>query len=685
MSGGQYVLGVAALAVTAGSLVATAWLVRRTILPAWSGAPARLAEAVIGIAALVVVSELLGSVGLFTRWWLVAACAATALATFALLRRRVATRAGTADADGAVLAAPPPGVLPSAAGALAVALSLIPWKDGTVNALRHGMGNYDTVWYHMPFAARFAQDASVTGLQYVADGPVAFFPANSELIHAVGIVLIGRDLLSPVLNLGWLALALLAGWCIGRPRGIGPATMAATALVVSVNVMVFSQAGSAKNDTAALALLLAAVAFVVSAPRLRQAQVLAGLAAGLAVGTRLNLWAPVLALAVVAIVEAGRGHRRAAAGWWIAGGAVGAGFWYARNLIAAGNPLPFFGLKLDGLLNLRSSGRLATGSESVAHYLTDPAFIKAHLLPQVPTAFGGRWWLVLGLAAAGIVLALASGAAKVRHLAFVAVAAAVAYLFTPATASGPNASLFGYDTRYAVPAIAVGVIVLVLGLSRLGAGPLALALAMLLAVIVVVPLHAGAAVVVAVVVVAAAIGVAVHRPRAVPRRALGIGFVVLALAVVVVGWREQRTYFHDRYRDARLSDPVEPISAALAGVGHARIAVTGFYETYPLYGAASTNRVDYPSSRSGARFTLPQDCPAWLLALSRGHYDYVVTGRQGGGGEPPAAAWSRRYPGARELLASPPGFVRDGTPWRWELFRLPRAAGVNAEAACRGS
>ena len=94
MSGGQYALGIALLGVTVGSLVATALLVRRMILPAWSGAPARLAEAVIGIAALIVVSELLGAVGVFKRWWLAVACAVIAIGTVAVLRRRVAARGG---------------------------------------------------------------------------------------------------------------------------------------------------------------------------------------------------------------------------------------------------------------------------------------------------------------------------------------------------------------------------------------------------------------------------------------------------------------------------------------------------------------------------------------------------------------------------------------------------------------
>ena len=690
MSSGQYMLGIALLGVTVGSLVATARVVRRMILPAWSGAPARLAEAVIGIAALVVVSELLGAVGVFTRWWLAGACAVIAIGTLAVLRTRVPARGGSVAAAGADLAAPSAGVLPVAAAAVAVALTLVPWKDGTLAALHHGMSEYDTLAYHMPFAARFAQDASVTGIQYVWNDPVSFYPANSELIHAVGIVLFGRDLLSPVLNLGWLGLALLAGWCIGRPWGIGPATMSATALVASVNVMVFSQAGSANNDIAGLAFVLAAVAFVVSAPRLRGAQVLAALAAGLAVGTRLSLWAPVLALSVMAIVGAGRGHRRATAAMVDCGGRCRIG------LLVRPQP----GRHRQPAAMVRTEAR-RTAEPPLHRSITDWVDVHRELHRRIPpssrrTSFrssrprsvdaGGSCscWPSPELAWAW----RARAAETVRPLAFVVLASAVAYVFTPATAAGPAARLFAYNTRYAVPAIALGVIVLVLALSRLGVQPLGLVLGMLLAVIVVVPFHLSAAVLVAVVLAVTTTAVVVFGARAAPRRARGTGlvFVLLGLAVVVgVGWREQRTYLHDRYRGATLGEPVEPIYAALAGVSHARIAVAGFAEAYPLYGVTSTNRVDYPSSRSqGTRFTLRSDCSSWLLALSEGHYDYVVTARQGPG-EPSTAVWTLRYPGAHELLASPPGFVRGGSAWRWELFRLPRAAGVNTEAACRGT
>ena len=61
----RYLLGIGALAVIGGSLAFAALLVRRRVLPDWTGAPARLAETVVGLALLIGILELLGLVGLF--------------------------------------------------------------------------------------------------------------------------------------------------------------------------------------------------------------------------------------------------------------------------------------------------------------------------------------------------------------------------------------------------------------------------------------------------------------------------------------------------------------------------------------------------------------------------------------------------------------------------------------------
>ena len=56
----------------------------------------------------------------------------------------------------------------------------------------------DTTWYHMPFAARFAQEHSIVHLHFTDPLRLAawFYPQSSELIHGSAIVLFKDDWLS---------------------------------------------------------------------------------------------------------------------------------------------------------------------------------------------------------------------------------------------------------------------------------------------------------------------------------------------------------------------------------------------------------------------------------------------------------------------------------------------------------
>jgi hypothetical protein len=690
MTGGQYIVGAALLAVMLGSLAVTAFLVRWRLLPTWSHGPARVAEVVIGLLVLVFLSELLGAAGEFKRWPLIACSVVIATAAILVLGHKVHAREVASHALGDEPMARHPSAVATAGGILVAALAVIPWIHQTVNAVYNGMGEYDTLHYHMPIAVRFVQDASITRLTYT--GNATFNPANSELIHAAGILPFQRDILSPLLNMGWLGLALLAGWCIGRPSGAGPATMAATALIAALPVMAGSQAGTAKNDIVSLALLLAAVALLVNAQNSRPVLILAALAAGLAAGTRLNLLAPVIALAAVMILGAGSGRRFGAAAWSI-GLLVGSGFWYVRNLVEVGNPLPWFGVKIAGLLTLPSTTLSeGCGRTSIADYATDLGFVRAHLLPQLPGTIGAHWWIVLALAALGVCTALISrGTPMGRRLALVALASFAAYLLTPATASGVHAECFGYNTRYAAPALALGVILLALVLSRLS-GPL-LALSAILVALVLnarIPLSGAAPFISAV--GSASVGTFwlgrhLHdRPWPASRRSIVAGAVAAAVAIMaVLGWYEQRVYLvGEWYVQPRWAEPIDGPYAVLMHVHRARIAVAGFSLVYPFFGRDLSNRVEMPAARvARARFATYSTCRSWVLALQRGRYDYVLTAQQSQR-EPRAADWTRRYPGARELLDAPRGTKRLGDAWRWELFRITLDGTVDPQAACAG-
>ena len=73
VSAGSYVLSAVALAALVVSLGFSAVRLRARLIPAWDGAPARLVEAILAIALLIWLAELLGTLSLLYAWTLVAA------------------------------------------------------------------------------------------------------------------------------------------------------------------------------------------------------------------------------------------------------------------------------------------------------------------------------------------------------------------------------------------------------------------------------------------------------------------------------------------------------------------------------------------------------------------------------------------------------------------------------------
>ena len=139
----------------------------------------------------------------------------------------------------------------------------------------------DTTWYHMSFSGRFAQTGEVGPLHFTDPLKLTawFYPQNSELLHAIPMVALDNDSLSPLINLGWLALSLLAAWCIGRPYAVGAATLLGAAVVLDSEMLVGSQAGNAPNDVMGIFFLLAVLAFLVNgAATARAAPQIAGAA-----------------------------------------------------------------------------------------------------------------------------------------------------------------------------------------------------------------------------------------------------------------------------------------------------------------------------------------------------------------------------------------------------------------------
>ncbi|HET9162635.1 MAG TPA: glycosyltransferase family 39 protein [Solirubrobacterales bacterium] len=693
VSAGSYVLSAALLVVLGLSLGFSAFGLRRWLLPTWEGAPARLVEAIVGIALLIWLSELLGLVNLLYAGTLVALAALVAAAVPLLPRvawergvgpaRRPVFRPysalgrprspqaknpalarhpspATGPAGRAGFAAKAQAWLPELIAVGVVALVFAHWGLTAKDALNRGIFNFDSLWYHLPFAVEMAHSHSVTGSHYTETVFTNwFYPQNSELLHGVGILLTGRDTLSLFLNFGWLALAFLAAWCIGRPYGRAPLTTVAAAVLLECHTLVVREPGAAKNDLMAAALLLAAIAILVNAERKPGWPLaVAGLATGLAVGTKSTAVAMAAALTVAVIVLAPKGRRWAASGWWFAAALAGGGYWYLRNLVIVGNPLPQ--LEHLGPVSLPHPERLQEGRPdfSIAHYVTDTGVWRDYFDPGLHQAFGALWPLVILAAIAGACVAVVWGRPRaLRWMGAVALVGMVAYVFTPLSAAGADGAPtgFGINIRYAIPALLAGLTLLPAALYRLWPSPHARTrgqgawsiwdwclMAGLLLLLVATNRSDAAlrdpdrlfAWLIALLVVLIPAALLFARYRGVPRVAVAGGFVALAVVVVAIGYPVQRDYLRDRFAntDPEASIPGMHLDAAYRwarGVGDARIGLAGttagFLE-YGFYGTDLSNRVRYLGVKGphGAFNAIPT-CAAFRAAVNEADLDYLVT------------------------------------------------------------
>ena len=706
---GRYLLGTAELAAIVVPLAYAALVVRRLLLPGWRGAPARLVEAITAIALLLWCAELLGSAGLFKpipliTLSLLVAAGARAISNEARtpMWRASVLRLGEAQTSEPVMseAAPrttaPATVAGFAIAAIAVAIVAAAWAVPLATSYANGMNGVDSLWYHLPQSAVFVRTGSVIDLHFTDPYFLNwYYPAHSELLHAVPMLAFERDWLSPLLNHLFLALGLLAAWCIGRPWGLGPATLVAAAIVFASEMMLDFQPGEPFNDAMGLAFFLSAVALLTTAKNEEGGQtpvpvlLMAGLAAGLAVGTKLTMLAPVAALAVGVAVLAGSGRRLRGAAIFITAVIAGGGFWYARNLLHAGNPLPWIDSLGPISLPAPEVALELRPPFSVAHYATDFDVWRGWFAPGLTDSVGPLWPLVIAAVLVAAVFALVAGRRRggpdriLAVLGGVAIVTLLAYLVTPLTASGPEGQPVGFvwNLRYIGPALALGLVLVPL-LPRLRGPRASLAVcAGLLAV-----LAAQAALLdvwdmgqeswaiasALLVLVGFAVGRWIFsRPpeRRPPRVALAAAGAVVAIAAVGAGYVEQDRYFDGRYAEVFPDFRVDSAIALANDVDNARIATAGrggvFFQ-FGFYGDELSNEVQWVGEPGPRGAWLPiETCEAWREAVNGDDYDYVVTTydmRFPGHDETSREReWIRRDPAAKEILEDGPVAVYELT------------------------
>lgn len=720
MSLSQYLLGAAELAAIVAALGFGAHNLRAMLVPGWSGTTARLAELILGISGLIVVSELLGLAGLLKEAPLVIACVAAGLGAGRWARGRMPEEERPQM--------PPVG---GAAVAVAVAVSalvIVHWALPTQEALRAGMYFQDTTWYHMSFSGRFAQTGEIWPLHFTDPLKLVawFYPQNSELLHGIGMVAFDTDFLSPLVNIAFAALTLLAAWCVGRPYAVGATAVVGAAVVLDSEMILGSQAGNAPNDVMGLFFLLAAIAFLVTGwrsdgggghgvdpeapaepdpigaaaaaaapPPTRLAGigtgpiVLAGLAAGLGIGTKTTL-VPVLGILTLGLLYLAGSRRDAirAQVWWLGAMALTGGFWYLRNVWFAQNPVPQ--IEKAGPVNLPGPDQVPElyprDPHSLSEYYNDPGVWRDSLFPVLDDRLGPLWPLLMATVVFGLVLALFRGGDKLmRVLAVTGLIAGLAYVFTPLTASGGLGNPTGFDAnlRYVAPPLLVGLVLIpLIPALRRGNRPWIVAglFGLLLAQGTITSADwDGGTVAAAVVLVAALVAVPAALLQATrggrPAKPVLLGGALAFVALVAIGRGAETSYIDGRYDIAiapqlegkgfRASDSWPPIQQFGKQTVDSRIAVVGraaAFGQYHFYGDDLSNWVQYIGLElnRGTFRRIGSDCELYRRVVNEGDYDFVVsTPRIGASqeGQPQENVWTSRDPNSKLVVRGGPARI----------------------------
>jgi hypothetical protein len=653
ISAGAYVTGLASTVVVVAVLAWGAWWLRAALLPTWSGPNARLAEIVIAIGALIGIAQILGTFGAFEPFPMLIGYVVTGLAMGAI-GRRLTPRRGSAP--------PVPQRSPRVeiiAAAVAGALLAAQWIMHVAVTYGRGIIQPDSLWYHATFAARFVESGRLTelhdtGLSDLATPLHTFLPLNGSLVQAIAMLPFHNDLLSPLLNLAWAGLALLAAWCLGRRYGVGALLVLATIMLLGVPILGGSQPGQAANDVGTLGLFLAALALLFEGKLAPVPTALAGVAAGMALGTKLTVAAPLAMLTLGVIVVAFRTRRRSAAIWWCLPLVLFGGYWFVRNWVIFGNPVPWMSIHLGPITlsaEIRSRPALAT-------ILGDWSPWRRFIFPGFSKALGPGWIPILGLALMGAVLGIVRGRQLLERFAGAGVLLGMVAVFYIQFGSDFGGGAFVYMVRYFSPSLILGLTLLTLTLAR---GPLIWRRAFLLIVVGLVALGASAehiesveawpghewlpGVLAGVGVLAAVALLALPRSRPKAAALVAAG-VVLGATMLGGGWLLQQHYFDRRYVRAGL--PHDGINAMFQSVREEKVAVYGTEHFYPFFGADLSNRV----SRRFGPFNGPQveKCRAWRRLLATDEYRYVVVAHDQFAGGIPDESWVSGDPAATPVL-----------------------------------
>ena len=408
--------------------------------------------AIVSLAIILFCCLVAGAVGLLTLVAVAAAesavCVAVSLAT---PRSSDSGQNSSIDAESRTIVPPAVAGVVGAIAALAIVYSTTHAPETL----------YDSLSYHLFFAARWVQDHAVTIVPTpFSDIAQAYAPGNGELFFAWLMLPFHGDVLARVGQLPFACLAATTLYAIATHAGAPAEGAIYPAAFFLLSRPVVEQAVGANVDLICASLFLVAVLFALlaAATNERRDWALLGVAAGLYAGTK---YLAIAYLPVLVLVALSRGLRRNAL-WTLPGLAVFGAPWYVRNWIVAGSPLYPSSLALAGVTVARGAFDRAAMLNTVFHsasprllpVIVARAIGPALLLVWVPCALAGALIMlrrpsftrIVLLLAPAMVLALCWFAVPVNtdsRFLLPAVAPAMlpfAFLFTPRPSSWNRAA-----------------------------------------------------------------------------------------------------------------------------------------------------------------------------------------------------------------------------------------------------
>ncbi len=547
----------------------------------------------------------------------------------------------------------------------------------------------DPLTFHLPNVGRWIQEGSMWQIdQFVALLAHGNYPNNGDVVLLSTVLPWHNDFLVRLPITFYLVTTAIAVFAVARElRASHAASVLAAAVLVSLPVVGIATIPRALPDSLMWTTFACGVLFLLRHARTRGRSdlVLAGIALGIAAGTK---WYGVSSVAVLGVIwVAGRlvAARRAAAGERASAAAsprtgaltdaailgglslLGTLPWLLRNLLLSDNPV--FPLKVSPLgitiFDAPPDVIRDQAGFTIADYAGDPG-VLGQLAGEMVEGLGVAP-IVCGLALAlALLLARRRGrAADVRVLvpAIATVALGLLYTVTPATALGlrGDPSLAHANTRYAVPALLIA-----LPLAAWVAGRLPRAAGLLLEAALAAAALTGAyrgyevaglrdlvlATMVLAVVVAAAWLLWRLRAR---RLVLAAAAVAAAFAGLAAAHRIEGAINDGRYLGIdRAVDTLLRVAPGDKRIGMAGDwSVGGLSPVWPAFGTRIGNDVEYVGEFVDGFLTPYPSAALFQEALRHGGFDLLVIGR---GFYPPENTREQRWAieaGWRTIALSP--------------------------------